>query len=251
MNLQVIQSKLNAIYEKIPTVYPSFLNDREYISGPFLVSVTQEYIDSKKKIIVVGQETFGWLNYKVFCSSDKKIQIYLEEYGNFDFGIFKNQSKKYNSPFMNEFRKIVKRCSGDIHRSVLWLNINMFDYNKCSIFLAQKEIQAFIFQVQKRLFVDQLKILEPNVIIFFAGINTNYEKMIKDYYYPNTIFKEVDIFKEDRNINKPGIYLYLLKHYQLPSLTFLTCHPNRLYRSGKHIKDRVIDYIVEKINETK
>ncbi len=244
MNCRELQANLNALYDKIPRSYPSFLEDKNNLNGPFLVRVTQEYMDSAKKIVIVGKETNGWLSFKEFCASEDSLCRFLKEYCDFSFGV------KCRGPFRNVFREIARRCS-ETDKSVIWLNLLMFDYNGKSVLYARQEVKAFVLQIQAQLFVEQLNLLRPDAVVFFTGINSLYDSLLRENYYPKIIFHDVNLFEDNPNsakeITESKMYLHRLRHGLLPPLTFRTYHPGFLYRQGRNVKNRVIDHIITEI----
>jgi len=235
------QTRLNSLYENISKEYTDEL---ELLHGPFLISVTEEYANMKPRVIIVGQETGWWPNYKDYCTGDKKIEDMLKAYWAYNFGVPHSNpdvARKYlnfrhvrknTSPFWNLFRSFVKCLCNDVHGSILWQNLIKFDYNGASVFKASEKVQERVFQIQNGLFREEIKILSPDVILFFTG--PKYDGVIKKYY-PNSMFDEV---------RKPE-KVYRVKHPDLPELAFRTYHPKYLYL--KRMQDRTIDLIHSEI----
>ena len=62
------------------------LKDEEILnfSRPFLIDVNDEYINSNKKVMIIGQETYTWYGlYKDFLNEDNGVKRTQDIYRNF------------------------------------------------------------------------------------------------------------------------------------------------------------------------
>ncbi len=235
-----VQAQLNKLYETILVEHPK-LGTSEIISGPFLVSAAEEYLQSSPRIAIVGQETFGYIPFQNFCASTDRIEYSLSEYRNFDFGVGLN-GKKYNSAFWSVFRQIQKELCKDVHRSIIWTNLILFDVNQKSIFFVGPELVKAILGLQRDIFQRQMEILKPDVVLFLTGVNTKYDELIRRFY-PGIVHKNLNV----SGLSK--VYIHVLEHSLLPKKTLRTYHPGYLNRQGKKIEEMVINQILSFIRE--
>ena len=189
------------------------------ISGPFLMSPNEKYAKQPYPFLAIGQETNGW----GMCAdivSEEECKKMMSVYEDFNVG-----EKYYSSPFWNMIRKI-ETALGNESYSCAFTNISKFDYN-CGRPDSEHEK---IFSILDDLLIDEINIIKPKICLFF----TSYQF---DYRLEN-IFKQVE-FMETVGFDKNT--LCLLKHPNLPTLSFRTYHPGYLRRSGK--EDSIVDFI--------
>ena len=120
-------NKLTEHNKEVLENYKKLIEDEHIdLSSPLLVSSDNEYLSSlKRKIMYIGQETNGWVNYKKGLSeiTSKKLE---EEYYNF----LKN--KTYKSPFWKFIKESLEQ--EEVASSIIWSNIficgNKIGYGK-------------------------------------------------------------------------------------------------------------------------
>lgn len=194
--------------EKLKALYSKFQNDfnrleSEFkdlaIYGPFLMSPKKEYLDAKRKLLIVGQETNGW-------GKSTNIGTQMDAYENFELG------RNYNSPFWSITRKIentigIEKCS------CAWTNINKYDENQ------GKPKGKFLSEIQhvNSMLTSEMEILKPDVCIFFVG--PSYHHKIKEMFN-GVKFESVEGWTRNA--------LSKLVHTSLPSETYVTYHPKYL-----------------------
>lgn len=202
-----MNEKLENLYgrNKSEFVRISNLSSKEVpIHGPFLMSPSNLYFNSKIKLLVVGKETYGWP-----CHAND-ISLQMSKYEEFNVGQF-----YYSSPFWNVIRK-VENILGNPAYSCAWTNLSKFDVNQGSPY---GEYERLISNLDT-IILEEIKILAPDLCLFFTGPNLDYR--IKKTFQNGT-FSNVEGWI--------GRALSKLNHSDLP-MSFRTYHPNYLRRGG-------------------
>ena len=214
-----MNEQLANLYCQKWTEYSSELKRREINQTipkptmPLLLGVQNEieYINSDLRIMILGQETNGWLQ---FCP---EIPILKLQNWNIDRTI-KLQGK---SPFANGQRRIRQYFSKyfpDLKSSFLWNNVVKIGLEKGKGFPGEQ-----LYQIEKQhfnLLNEEINILKPNVLIFLSGP-----------YYDKYIFDKLGKL-EMHSI--PNFELNHLCEFKVPNVmcAVRTYHPNYLYRNG-------------------
>ncbi|TDE12915.1 uracil-DNA glycosylase family protein [Dyadobacter psychrotolerans] len=189
-------------------------------SSPLLMNVPDDYLNMKRKILFVGQETHTWMG---DMSKHYNVDELQTCYKNFDLGknvTFGNSDKprQLNSPFWNFFRtlfydlnkedsSVTPKTSG-----FLWTNISKFDFNGTTPSKNVQEENAAGFELLKA----EIEIVKPDIVIFCTG--TKYDDKIKSVFQPTW-----------NNILGGGLLTQLsTTDNSLPELTFQTKHPRTL-----------------------
>jgi hypothetical protein len=205
------------------------------ICAPFLVKTNSEYENAKPRVVIVGQETNGWIDwigsYADFLARGA-LNDALSEYESFDFG------SKYNSTFFQYFDRIRDSIFGehatrDKRQIILWLNLFKF-FHGAMIHSTHREA---VLSLQGNVFQEEIRLLRPDVIIFLTG--PNYDWVI-DRYYPNVQRVSIGIYSE-RQVAQ-------LLHENLPSLSFRTYHPGYLNRFKKRT-DLCLPKIIKRVSD--
>jgi hypothetical protein len=238
---------------KLTTLYQRFL-DREAIcracgsvedvekftneiDGPFLIKTNEEYEESNPRVVIVGQETNGWLtSYKAFLDNKTAIEGALSVYEAFDFG------KTYKSPFLQYFHRTRTGIFGtgatdNNRRAVLWLNLFKFCHISKDRSMMRSKHKATVLQLQGNVFQQEVAILKPDVCIFLTC--PYYDEFIRGFY-PGITFQPMPGFSERQ--------VALLAHEQLPPLSFRTYHPGYLNRF-KSRTEKYLPAIVQRVTD--
>ena len=224
--LKTIKEQLKSLYannlkqmievkEKVREKYA----DKE-LDGPFLISPNKNYIHSKKKLFIIGQQTYGWE-----CYED--IDAQMKEYE--EFNLAEKSPKHRNSPFWDMFHKI-ERLLLNCEYCAAWGNMNRYDFDgdKPSGEI-EKEISKLDYLLR-----EEIKILNPDICIFFTS--HYFDERIKNIF-PGAVFKDI-----------PGWDLKELckiEHPELPRLCFRTYHPNYLRRA--QLEDKFLTTLKQEI----
>lgn len=197
-----MNNRLNQLYIKnndIINEYRKKHSDKN-LHGPLLLNISN-YSSQKIKLMVVGQETFGW---------NKSLSIVEQRttYQEFNFG-----SSYYSSPFWNVIRKLERSLNIEPY-AISWSNLNRFDVDCGSpdrTELAQ-DIASLDYLVK-----EEISILKPDVCIFFT--NHKYDKRLRDLYQ-DLVFDNVH--------RLPKKHFSKLNHPDLPKYTLRAPHPRTI-----------------------
>lgn len=181
-------------------------NSSRKITGPLLISPPINYCKQKNKIMIIGQETFGW------HSEISDIEEQMKRTEEFNLG------ENYTcSPFWNFFYK-VEEIFGNEKRSSLWTNIHKFDLNNGALDLdGKKEIKEI-----NKIIIEEIEIGKPEVCIFFTSHNRDKEL---EQIYEGIKFEKIEGWDTK--------WLVLLKHPKLPQLSIRTYHPRYIRMKKK------------------
>lgn len=197
-----MNNRLNQLYIKnndIINEYRKKHSDKN-LHGPLLLNISN-YSSQKIKLMVVGQETFGW-------NKSLSIEEQRTTYQEFNFG-----SSYYSSPFWNVIRKLERSLNIEPY-AISWSNLNRFDVDCGSpdrTELAQ-DIASLDYLVK-----EEISILKPDVCIFFT--NHKYDKRLRDLYQ-DLVFDNVH--------RLPKKHFSKLNHPDLPKYTLRAPHPRTI-----------------------
>ena len=197
-----MNNRLNQLYIKnndIINEYRKKHSDKN-LHGPLLLNISN-YSSQKIKLMVVGQETFGW---------NKSLSIVEQRttYQEFNFG-----SSYYSSPFWNVIRKLERSLNIEPYANS-WSNLNRFDVDCGSTDRTElaQDIASLDYLVK-----EEISILKPDVCIFFT--NHKYDKRLRDLYQ-DLVFDNVH--------RLPKKHFSKLNHPDLPKYTLRAPHPRTI-----------------------
>ncbi len=198
-----MEKRLESLYlENLDQIKSVRLKYNDYdLEGPFLISPSEKYNISKKKIFIIGQQTNGW------CCNIDSVQNQMKCYDDFNLG-----ESYYSTPFWNVFHKIEKTILNDNYCSA-WGNFNRYDFEADR---PTGEIENEIAKLDY-LLKDEIKVLKPDICFFLIG--NSFDDRIKELF-PSAVFDKVG----DWNINQ----LAKIKHVDLPVCSYRTYHPKYL-----------------------
>lgn len=193
---------LRELYQNNARQFVDFVNSfpNDDLQGPLLAQPTA-YFNQTKKLLIVGQETFGWSCFY------EDIDAQLKEYVNFNMG------ETYRStPFWNLTRKVesligIERCS------CAWTNLNRFD----SAGRAPTGAILEKMPVLDYLLKEEIHILAPDICLFYT--NWKYDHRLESLY-PGLKFQDID--------GLPTGHFSQLIHKNLPNRSFRTPHPKTI-----------------------
>ncbi|MPW36118.1 hypothetical protein [Vibrio sp. B1Z05] len=206
---------LEELYENNIKRFNSTLIEHEQYSlnGPLLMSL-DSYYKQKTKLMIVGQETHGWLQ-------SSNIEEQVDAYKNFNVG--ENYSQ---TPFWNITRKI-ERVLGIDRCSVAWSNLNRFDQNSGTP--TENDVIASILEFDG-LVKNEIEIIKPDVLVFFTN-HKNDDRLVN--LYKDAKFEEI--------LGLPDKHFKRVIHPELPKITIRAPHPKTI-RIQKW-EDAFIDHI--------
>jgi hypothetical protein len=173
------------------------------LQGPLLMDPVA-YFNQRTKLLVIGQETGGWLD------AYDNIDAQLDFYRKFNLG------DKWQGPFWNITRKVesalgIERCS------CAWTNLNRFDHDgEPPTGAILEAMPALDFLVR-----EEIQLLRPDVCIFYT--NRKYDRRLAALY-PGVQFSDIQ--------GLPSSHFARLTHAELPAVTIRTPHPRTIRMKG-------------------
>ena len=246
-----MQGQLIQAYSKFKekSVLPDILQER--LSPPLLLKVSEAWENSKKRVLVVGQETLGWgfhegeyyqwpyasiLSFKDFVTTDNSVEAMIRGYSSFEFA--KHQPDNYRSPFWNAYRQ-VRKANGDeidgINTTVLWSNLFRMSLDGGSVIKnGTSEEVSDIRTASAGLLLSEMEILKPTSAIFFTGPDYN-DALYSEFDHSRLIrFKDYDTSRTS-----------YISHPILPKRAIRTYHPGYLNRGHWEIVNEIIEAVIE------
>ncbi|MDE2188025.1 MAG: hypothetical protein KGJ76_14990, partial [Betaproteobacteria bacterium] len=243
--------ELNNLYANLK--HKNLFNDDlcERLSAPLLLKIPDKWYASKKRVLVVGQETLGWefkknddeycyyawpyddiSNFSQFKMIDNSIQALVEGYQKFEFA--KYQPKNHRSPFWRAYRQIRTYTGEDsdgFNTSVLWTNLFRMSIDGGSVYKNgnPQEIESMV-TLSGSVLRNEIQILNPSAIIFFIG--PNYDE------YLQSMLPGSDLITVKNHDSRA---LAKIKAAELPQESFRTYHPAYLQRKTNDGYWRFID----------
>lgn len=235
-------------------------SDELQFSTPFLLKPNTSYELSKQKIMIVGQETYTWYGkFAEFLSNESPINYAQNVYSKFH----EEESTNYNSPFWSYINKLFE--NSDYH----WIWNNVFKLEtveylsdekhlgkkvSLSVLNKNKKYRYLIDKIksiQKDIFLKELEILKPDVVIFFTG--NPYDNLFMDWQFDT----QKNFYQEIPEAFEIGIDKWKfgrLCNPLLPQKTFRTYHPNYLRRVSKKVitptqKEFIFNYLKSQISK--
>jgi hypothetical protein len=245
MDKEQTQGQLLSVYDHWKSNFDSIGLVAEDFSPPLLLNVTNDYCAASTKIMVYGQETYGWIwddkltadyphyphnwtfsnqhSLKDFLESDDSVESLCWGYAAFSCAQYQPRNK--NSPFWRAFREV--QNGPDV--GVMWSNISRVDYKGGSILSADESARNILESQQATLMLRELSVLKPDACIFFTG--PDYDCILKNIFHG---MKYVEFG------SAPTRELGRVEHAALPRHSFRTYHPRYLNRSRKwHYLDAI------------
>lgn len=193
-----------------------------------LPCITENYKQMDKKIMVIGQELYGWSKIK-----DNPKDAMLATYE------FQNEKEK-NTLFWNFQFKFCQKMNPNIKFDrkrktsyIAWTNIRKFSYQKVNRSAPRiplyEEVQKLI-DSKFNFLKEEIKIIKPDIVLFLTG---------KDYDdYIRAQLNNVK-FHEIRNSDFDKNEFARVEHEVLPKNSFKIYHPNRFrfVKKGKYKKN--------------
>ena len=241
-----MNDKLNRLNEEILSWWKSLKSLDDY-AYPYLINVSEEYINAKLKVLLVGKETFGWgegtTDFIKPIEDRKKITVedLTHLYRRFvidDWGwIGESQT-----PFWRHVENIRgigegdrPKCIGKVGIAVSNVALVGWRYDDAGFDI---ELKPKLTEFLRR----QLEILSPDLILFSVGIGTNsvYEEMLRDVFGENIRNDYREDWDEDTLFVKLG---EVKRQGEKPQLLYSSYHPQ--YRS---CYDKIYDKLFPIIN---
>lgn len=193
------------------------------LNGPFLLAVSEQYERSSPKVVIVGQENNGWLefDYQTFLQSHDADHC-LAVYRGFDIGQYSPGT--FGRYFSNLRQTLLGEITESNRRAVLWTNLFKINHNGKQT-IHSPHLKA-ILAIQQGIVAKEIQILQPDVVIFLTG--PRYDDVLRKTF-SDVAFRSVDEYpiNEVAQVVAAG----------LPALSFRTYHPaflNRVHRAKSY-----------------
>ena len=227
MAAKKMQQELDNIYcEFFSSEKLQHFKNKEKLSAPFLISVSDHFIKQKKRILFIGKETAGWLGkLSNFIECEDSIEIMKQRYSAEFFGgaVKRLNDEKYMSykpennwknRFFVKYKEMRKELLNDKGDSLLWLNLLKMDSGDKSYSKNTKDNEEVV-KLSKEIFLKEWEILKPDFAIFATGYK--YDSIIKLFFG--------DAIAEDSNNNqKRSLWKFKIGETQC----FRTWHPQTI-----------------------
>jgi len=199
------------------------------IYDPFYASSVTNYWTAPKRIVFVGQQPGG--KWKLGIDPVRTMAWYKEFTDNTN--PHEGGSDDCNGPFWSIIRRFEKALGHQLHSST-WLNIN-----RCAeeTGKSQEPSQTNLNHLAQLdfLLLEELKILQPDYVVFFTGPTKNYDSRIANLLKGKVVTCD--------GFNPRQLYQYVSP--ELKTTIFRTYHPTYLRHSK--LESPVFKYIVEQI----
>lgn len=227
------------------------------MSSPLLLSIQKSWLSRSTRVLVIGQETFGWGCFAAHLypndrvpnmGSFREFQAAVDgvdqlQNGYSAFSYAKHQPNNYRSPFWRAYRELRSHIGDEpdgLDTGVMWTNLFRSSLaaptpsgdrgGHGSVLRNSKpeEVDVLI-NLSCRVLHREIEILRPTAVIFFTG--PNYDQFL-DQFFKGVERTPVTEYSE-RQCSR-------LIHDSLPHHTFRTYHPNYLSRSRQwNLLDRI------------
>lgn len=141
------------------------------LSTPEAWALTTEYVGAKKRIMVMGQETFGNLASLSAAQSFHSWSAAIGESIAFDFAIGESQEA---SPFWRAYQEIIAQLGLPSRRHTAWTNLakvqlTLEDGPSRSISTLDPQSRMDVIRWQKPLFLAEMEFSKPDAIVMLTG----------------------------------------------------------------------------------
>jgi hypothetical protein len=172
-----------AINQNLKTRYETYLTELKDLttekgnlfSYPILMKAFSDYEKSKRKVLYVGKETYGWID--TMNNSENLTADYLmDSYQEFEFAKYYHGR---NSPFWRFVRTCHNRINGDnLPNGLLWTNFSKCDSNGTTPDYELQKMNDKGFD----LILDEIKITKPTLLFSLqvGTMNINFKEYLTD-----------------------------------------------------------------------
>ena len=219
----LLVKKYQDIFKETQEIIDALLSNSN-LSKIHLGFVPDDFKKKKHRILIVGRETRGW-DLKYLEKYDQNSVYQLMDLSK--SWVIRNLERsdsvnKKGKCFFNFFRKVSQE---NPNASILWANIFCVSYKKSTPSkIDTKSVFANIKKISESLLKAQIEILQPNIIIFASGLDTQAILARRDYF-------KNDLKPSGKSV-VPGLdkkYLeqfHFLENYGEDILCYRTVHPS-------------------------
>lgn len=181
------------------------------LSNPLLIDLPHDWEDVRPKLMVVGQQTYGWGSFGEGYGDDPVVGLMLD-YAEFQLGKFYRPTPFWQAAYV-------------VHMSInltirpfafAWTNLVKVDQHAGRPAAEIEELVSQHFPVVPR----ELEITRPDIVVFFTG--PYYDERLKRTF--------AGVCLESIGTDTPE--LERVRHETLPARSFRTYHPGYLARSA-------------------
>jgi hypothetical protein len=209
-----MQEKTFRLYSALIQSWKSSLPEIDGLSAPFLPFPSSAFASSLRRLLVVGQQTNGWISTWADCR-DKETDILVGELTEaYELWYAKAD---YQTPFFQALDELASgfEPSATPRNHCLWANVLPFDQDGEMVSASVGEILGKSTPVLPTL----LTITKPQAVVFLCG--HHYDSFLRHQ------FPDLRISPEENN----GRVLSRLQSPMLPAASFRTYHPAYLQRT--------------------
>lgn len=181
--------------------------DTDFYDGPHLAYAFDDYSGAKKKIVFVGQEPNGWAG-----SISHNVDDLLHKYK--DFKMCDAGGKSYTAfwEYIYDFKNTLLNTGNA--KDFMWLNVSKFCEADTGGTI-QSDDDFYLLNENFNVLVQEIKILNPDIVIFFTGSNWDYaiNHLLENTVKFNEVHNSVAV-KEVAKLTSPHLpfYSYRLQH---------------------------------------
>jgi hypothetical protein len=247
MNLEQLQTELNAVYESLRSNSSLQGLSAEFVdllSAPLLIQPTQRWLDGEHRVLVVGQETREWgpdlvNTFAAFSSHADAVDQVLKCYREFSFG-----GSGYFWTHFKDLRQAFDSSSAGFESSVLWTNLYRVSvevatgqgkYNYSAERSTSPIERAALRALSRDVLLEEIKLLEPTMVVFFTG--PNYDAALKDVFQ-GAVLSAVEPFTARQ--------MSWVQHPALPAKSIRSYHPGYMNRAKPPFFDRLLEVLAAK-----
>jgi hypothetical protein len=201
-------SELAAAYSDAISLWRELNRTIPALSAPFVVAPAPTYDDATVRLLIVGQETFGWgEGIDQGQSPEELVEILSAWYRSFDLG-----TKYRSTPFWTAADQIYRSLNPNADgRAFLWSNLVKMDSAKSRVSAGVEERVAAL-----RLLQLEIATYRPEVVVFFTGPRYDQRLLAS---FPGSVLEPA------------GPFLSRVIHPDLPERSYRTYHPRYLRMS--------------------
>ena len=221
------------------------VDGKDKISCPFSVGVAEDYVQSEKTVMIVGQEAnsltcdydkWNLENMQKWAIAYLKKQLGIET----DYTIDGKRLRYNHSPFWEFFRTFKNNgyfpCWNDLDRVKRYVGNNEYRLTLDEQGYAQRKILNEKFRNNKSLLQNEIDLLMPSVVVFAVGPKNPYFR---------TLGYAFDVDEKILNLHYPtpeNPCREVSKILGLDMPAYWTYHPNYLCRKGllRHVIEEII-----------
>jgi hypothetical protein len=172
---QDVQAVLDFYYaEALTAAKPGFIPHFRELSAPFLLSVSQAYLDAPVRVMFIGKETNGWCDkLGSFYERPDRIDIAKTRYEN------QHARGTGNSELLRQWKRFADAFAGGDRAAVCWNNLMKMDWHRPKRGYSGTSIghSAHLFNFSVAAVQFEIELLAPHLIIFGSG--HSYDRALK------------------------------------------------------------------------